>query len=296
MLLDEGLKYRTTNKSSKNNQSSRSHVIIQMRGIDKNTNATHGLTFIDLAGSERGIDRLNVPIGHDDSATPAINSSLLALKECIRKLDNGSSHIPYRQSKVSMVLRDALCGNVSSIFMINVVDGQSCVDYTENCLKYCDSLMRIAARRSITFKGKCILPRKPVAFFYDLKSGDTIRRKTKSSTSSVSQFNDKNVLTFKKKSMKYTSRAVRTNTRSSEKCCNDCSVLNQNYGSSDSSEYESVLQAIAGINLIVSKKKKGTPKAHGSIKSTSTDEIEIECQRGRKRRNRTSKKKMFPLI
>jgi hypothetical protein len=36
-----------------------------------------------------------------------INKSLLALKECIRALDNKSSHVPFRASKLTMVLRDS---------------------------------------------------------------------------------------------------------------------------------------------------------------------------------------------
>ena len=36
-----------------------------------------------------------------------INKSLLALKECIRALDTRSSHVPFRASKLTMVLRDS---------------------------------------------------------------------------------------------------------------------------------------------------------------------------------------------
>jgi len=35
-----------------------------------------------------------------------INKSLLCLKECIRGLSDGSNHVPYRASKLTLVLRD----------------------------------------------------------------------------------------------------------------------------------------------------------------------------------------------
>jgi kinesin family protein 2/24 len=67
-----------------------------------------------------------------------INKSLLALKECIRALDTKSSHIPFRASKLTMVLRDSFITEGSSkIVMIACINpGQTCADHTINTLRY----------------------------------------------------------------------------------------------------------------------------------------------------------------
>ena len=58
------------------------------------------ISFIDLAGSERGAD-----VQHQDKKTKIdgaeINKSLLALKECIRALDQDKKHLPFRGSKLT---------------------------------------------------------------------------------------------------------------------------------------------------------------------------------------------------
>lgn len=62
------------------------------------------LSFIDLAGSERGAD-----VTDNDKQTrldgAEINKSLLALKECIRALDMRKNHTPFRGSKLTQVYK-----------------------------------------------------------------------------------------------------------------------------------------------------------------------------------------------
>jgi|TARA_B110000285_G_C15104864_1_gene607351 kinesin family member 2/24 len=67
---------------------------------------------------------------------------LLALKECIRALDNKSSHVPFRASKLTMVLRDSfLSSKASKIVMIACLNpGSSSSDHTINTMRYAERL------------------------------------------------------------------------------------------------------------------------------------------------------------
>ena len=99
--LEEGLKERTTGTTGANSDSSRSHAILIIQLRNKRTNKVYGsMSFIDLAGSERGADTVDT-----DKQTridgAEINKSLLALKECIRAIDQDKKHTPFRGSKLT---------------------------------------------------------------------------------------------------------------------------------------------------------------------------------------------------
>lgn len=79
-VIDFGLESRTVGSTAANSDSSRSHAILQL-SIKQPNGKTYGkLTFIDLAGNERGADTFDN--GKQTSMDGAeINKSLLALKE-----------------------------------------------------------------------------------------------------------------------------------------------------------------------------------------------------------------------
>ena len=96
---------------------------------------------MDLAGSERAQDtQSNNRQRRLEGAE--INKSLLALKECIRALDTNSSHVPFRASKLTMVLRDSFLNKESSkIVMIACINpGSNSADHTINTLRYAQRL------------------------------------------------------------------------------------------------------------------------------------------------------------
>ena len=66
-----------------------------------------------------------------------INKSLLALKECIRALHHGSSHKPFRGSKLTQVLKDSFVGeNTHTVMIATVAPNSKNCEHTLNTLRY----------------------------------------------------------------------------------------------------------------------------------------------------------------
>jgi hypothetical protein len=162
---------RTSGTTAANSNSSRSHAVLQiiLKTLSPNsipTNASSSrhnnhnnpavprrlmkevgkMSLIDLAGSERGKDtasgdRLQRMEGSE------INKSLLALKECIRALGRGDgSHVPFRGSTLTKVLRDSFIGDKSKVYMIAMVSPtHSDVENTMNTLRYADRVKELRA-------------------------------------------------------------------------------------------------------------------------------------------------------
>lgn len=96
---------------------------------------------VDLAGSERAQDcQSNNKERRIEGAE--INKSLLSLKECIRAMDSNQSHVPFRGSKLTLVLRDSFMNKKQSktIMIACVSPGTSSAEHTLNTLRYADRL------------------------------------------------------------------------------------------------------------------------------------------------------------
>lgn len=144
-LCDHAASARSTGSTGANDESSRSHSILvfALRTNTEPAKMVGKLSFIDLAGSERGADTYD-----NDKQTrlegAEINKSLLALKECIRALDADARHIPFRGSKLTEVLRDSFVGkNARTVMIANVSPNSGSCEHTLNTLRYADRVKEI---------------------------------------------------------------------------------------------------------------------------------------------------------
>ena len=104
------------------------------------------LSLIDLAGSERASKTGNRGIRMIEGAS--INRSLLALGNCINALcDNMSkgikNYVPFRDSKLTRILKDSLGGNCRTVMIANISPSDKCYEDTHNTLKYANRAKNI---------------------------------------------------------------------------------------------------------------------------------------------------------
>jgi len=140
-IIEGANKVRTTHSTVANDTSSRSHAICQIL-IKKSGSDMGKLVLVDLAGSERAQDtQSNNRQRRMEGAE--INKSLLALKECIRAMGDKADHVPFRASKLTLILRDSFISkqNKSKVVMIACISpGSSSADHSLNTLRYADRL------------------------------------------------------------------------------------------------------------------------------------------------------------
>ncbi|XP_045333041.1 kinesin-like protein KIF2C isoform X2 [Leopardus geoffroyi] len=142
-MIDIGSACRTSGQTFANSNSSRSHACFQI--LLRAKGRVHGkFSLVDLAGNERGADTSSA-----DRQTrmegAEINKSLLALKECIRALGQNKAHTPFRESKLTQVLRDSFIGENSRTCMIAMISpGISSCEYTLNTLRYADRVKELS--------------------------------------------------------------------------------------------------------------------------------------------------------
>ncbi|CAI9113576.1 OLC1v1014205C1 [Oldenlandia corymbosa var. corymbosa] len=139
-LMDVGLKNRAKGSTALNERSSRSHSIvsIHVRGVDQKTGSTmqSSLHLVDLAGSER-VDRSEVT-GDRLKEAQHINKSLSALGDVISALAQKSSHVPYRNSKLTQVLQSSLGGNAKTLMFVQLNPESNSYSESLSTLKFAE--------------------------------------------------------------------------------------------------------------------------------------------------------------
>ncbi|KAL1596441.1 tubulin-dependent ATPase kip3 [Paraconiothyrium brasiliense] len=152
-IIVRGNEYRTMSPTEANATSSRSHAVLQINVSSKDRNASVNephtmatLSIIDLAGSERASVTKNRGERLIEGAN--INKSLLALGSCINALcdPRKRNHIPYRNSKLTRLLKFSLGGNCRTVMIVCVSPSSAHFDETQNTLRYANRAKNIQTK------------------------------------------------------------------------------------------------------------------------------------------------------
>ena len=148
-IMKAGRVNRATGATKMNPGSSRSHSIFSIT-VESSTMDEAGeahykvgkLNLVDLAGSER--QSKTESTGERFIEATKINLSLTCLGSVINKLVSGKSqYIPYRDSKLTMLLQDSLGGNTKTVMIANVGPADYNYDETLNTLWYASRAKKI---------------------------------------------------------------------------------------------------------------------------------------------------------
>ncbi|KAJ3292089.1 hypothetical protein HK104_005564 [Borealophlyctis nickersoniae] len=121
-VMTRGQGARAVSYTNMNAESSRSHSIfvitISQKNLNDGSQRSGKLYLVDLAGSEK-VGKTGAS-GQTLEEAKKINKSLSALGMVINALTDGkSSHIPYRDSKLTRILQESLGGNSRTTLIIN---------------------------------------------------------------------------------------------------------------------------------------------------------------------------------
>ncbi|XP_027172965.1 kinesin-like protein KIN-14F [Coffea eugenioides] len=144
-LMRIGQQNRAVGATALNERSSRSHSIltVHVRGKELVSGSTLKgcLHLVDLAGSER-VDKSEA-VGERLKEAQHINRSLSALGDVISSLAQKTSHIPYRNSKLTQVLQDSLGGHAKTLMFVHINPMVNAIGETVSTLKFAERVASI---------------------------------------------------------------------------------------------------------------------------------------------------------
>ncbi|XP_044136762.1 kinesin-like protein KIF3A isoform X5 [Bufo gargarizans] len=154
-IMTLGHKNRSVGATNMNEHSSRSHAIFTItiecseKGADGNIHVRMGkLHLVDLAGSER--QGKTGATGQRLKEATKINLSLSTLGNVISALVDGkSTHVPYRNSKLTRLLQDSLGGNSKTMMCANIGPADYNYDETISTLRYANRAKNIKNKARI---------------------------------------------------------------------------------------------------------------------------------------------------
>ncbi|BFU18275.1 kinesin, putative [Entamoeba histolytica HM-1:IMSS-B] len=163
-IIQKGFTLRHTSATLSNDRSSRSHCIFTVfiskleNGIGKKVESTSKLTFVDLAGSERQSN--TGAKGKLLKEAANINRSLVVFGRVIHGLVQASTgksdvFIPYRDSRLTFMLKDSLGGNCKTVIIGTVSPSLSSIKETSSTIKFCFSSRNIQCiiKRNAVYTG-----------------------------------------------------------------------------------------------------------------------------------------------
>ena len=150
-IINDSNKRRTMASTDQNQFSSRSHAILQMsleKKIKKDEN-NYDIIYskflvVDLAGSEKGMEK-----GKRREEGVNINKSLFTLGNCLNILSeksNAGKFVPYRDSKLTRILKDSLGGNILTVMLACISPCSNNYDDTLNTLNYAFKAKKITKK------------------------------------------------------------------------------------------------------------------------------------------------------
>eukprot|EP01029_Cantina_marsupialis_P015165 TRINITY_DN3318_c0_g1_i1.p1 TRINITY_DN3318_c0_g1~~TRINITY_DN3318_c0_g1_i1.p1 ORF type:complete len:359 (-),score=74.92 TRINITY_DN3318_c0_g1_i1:325-1401(-) len=148
-LLWHGAQNRAVSATDMNEHSSRSHTILQLiieqstigAGSDEDKIVKRSkLNLVDLAGSEKWKTHQLTEFSEQRiQELTSINRSLSTLGNCVRALLRpNSTHIPYRDSKLTRLLQDSLGGNTKTMFIVTLSAASVALDESLSTLQFAD--------------------------------------------------------------------------------------------------------------------------------------------------------------
>jgi len=156
-VLLEGTGRRRVGSTQMNRESSRSHSVFTLylsQSINDDGFVTHKsckLNFVDLAGSER--QSRSAAEGSQLKEASSINKSLSTLGPVIRGLveqSNGTNtHIPYRESKLTYLLRESFGGNSMTWMIANISPSRTSFGETLSTLQFAACAAQVVTRATV---------------------------------------------------------------------------------------------------------------------------------------------------
>ena len=148
-LVNNGAKSRHIAENFSNKRSSRSHMIVllELSFLYKGKVLNPKIAFLDLAGSERVmLDKKDLLL---EGAN--INKSLLALTNCISILSDKKKdlHVPYRNSKLTRILKDFMNKNNVIKFLVCLKQEPQFVEESLITLNYAFKAQKIEKKKNM---------------------------------------------------------------------------------------------------------------------------------------------------